>query len=368
MPPTSKPPTITESLAKLDDIMDKFNTHLASQNIKLELVSKSLAASAANLVSITTKTTTLISTITRSGSNDHTTNNFHHPTTTHDTQISPHILCAVKPSTLATDSDAFSPANQPLLVIPRSQPSTANPTHKPLKIQANLNRPSQFAPTAAPHDIVIRDRPTIFSNLLNQPLEPSFQNIATNDIQVTLSHGHNFQGPKTFHPDRQSPPKLVFLQTGHEPPWLPCEQMYKIMSLEDKAHFQAWSIDTSQHILQFSLDGSVFGLLKQGRIREPKEVRPGRGEFHENPTTCICEDTEAKSRSKTLPLKFGNANIDSDEVVTDQDIENELEASDQDEDDDLMDHNFYNHSMRQMWMMILQYLNYLSLKSYSQTR
>ncbi|GJW93419.1 hypothetical protein Tco_0173091 [Tanacetum coccineum] len=73
---------------------------------------------------------------------------------------------------------------------------------------------------------------------------------------------------------------------------------------------------------------------------EPKEIRLGRGEFHENPTTCICEDTEAKSRSKTLPLKFGNANIDSDEVVTDQDIENELEASDQDEDDDLMGSQF----------------------------
>lgn len=27
---------------------------------------------------------------------------------------------------------------------------------------------------------------------------------------------------------------------------------------------------------------------------EPKEIRSGRGEFHENPSTCICEDTQPK--------------------------------------------------------------------------
>ncbi|XP_022769335.1 uncharacterized protein At1g04910-like isoform X3 [Durio zibethinus] len=31
---------------------------------------------------------------------------------------------------------------------------------------------------------------------------------------------------------------------------------------------------------------------------EPKEVRPGRGEFHENPSTCICEDSEAREKAK----------------------------------------------------------------------
>ncbi|GKA01071.1 hypothetical protein Tco_0673736 [Tanacetum coccineum] len=79
---------------------------------------------------------------------------------------------------------------------------------------------------------------------------------------------------------------------------------------------------------------------QRGFMGEPKEVRPGRGEFHENPATCICEDTEAKSRSETLPRKFGKANIDSDEVVADEDIENEPEVSDQDEDDDLMGQQF----------------------------
>ncbi|KAK9129274.1 hypothetical protein Sjap_009761 [Stephania japonica] len=33
---------------------------------------------------------------------------------------------------------------------------------------------------------------------------------------------------------------------------------------------------------------------QKGFMGEPNEVRPGRGEFHENPSTCICEDLEAK--------------------------------------------------------------------------
>jgi len=32
---------------------------------------------------------------------------------------------------------------------------------------------------------------------------------------------------------------------------------------------------------------------------EPNEVRPGRGEFHENPAACICENSEAKMGSST---------------------------------------------------------------------
>ncbi|GJY36876.1 hypothetical protein Tco_0422254 [Tanacetum coccineum] len=48
MPPTSKPSkpsTLEESLVKLVDIMDKFNTHLATQNMKLELASQTLDVS-----------------------------------------------------------------------------------------------------------------------------------------------------------------------------------------------------------------------------------------------------------------------------------------------------------------------------------
>lgn len=39
--------------------------------------------------------------------------------------------------------------------------------------------------------------------------------------------------------------------------------------------------------------------FQRGFMGEPKEVRPGRGEFHENPSACICEDSEAREKAKT---------------------------------------------------------------------
>ncbi|KAE8720687.1 CYCB2 [Hibiscus syriacus] len=38
--------------------------------------------------------------------------------------------------------------------------------------------------------------------------------------------------------------------------------------------------------------------LQRGFMGEPMEVRAGRGEFHENPSTCICEDSEARGKVK----------------------------------------------------------------------
>lgn len=36
---------------------------------------------------------------------------------------------------------------------------------------------------------------------------------------------------------------------------------------------------------------------QRGFLGDPNEARPGRGEFHENPSACICENTEAKLRA-----------------------------------------------------------------------
>ena len=33
-----------------------------------------------------------------------------------------------------------------------------------------------------------------------------------------------------------------------------------------------------------------------GFMGEPNEVKPGRGEFHENPSACICEDSNSNER------------------------------------------------------------------------
>ncbi|XP_062196315.1 O-fucosyltransferase 16-like [Phragmites australis] len=46
---------------------------------------------------------------------------------------------------------------------------------------------------------------------------------------------------------------------------------------------------------------SKVHMFQKGFMGEPKELRPGRGEFHENPSTCICERTDgtvAKSKSQ----------------------------------------------------------------------
>lgn len=37
-----------------------------------------------------------------------------------------------------------------------------------------------------------------------------------------------------------------------------------------------------------------------GFMGEPMEVKPGRGEFHENPTACICADSEMDSGAATI--------------------------------------------------------------------
>ncbi|KAK3195769.1 hypothetical protein Dsin_027079 [Dipteronia sinensis] len=39
-----------------------------------------------------------------------------------------------------------------------------------------------------------------------------------------------------------------------------------------------------------------------GFMGEPNEGKPGRGQFHENPVSCICEDSEAKAREGLTPL------------------------------------------------------------------
>jgi len=113
---------------------------------------------------------------------------------------------------------------------------------------------------------------------------------------------------------------------GHKPTIRPhAKKLYRLFLNRDNTTWEEFSSRVRTH--------------QRGFMGEPKEVRPGRGEFHENPATCICEDTEAKSKLNALPRKFGKNNIDMD-VVADQDIENEPELSEQDEDDDLIGSQF----------------------------
>ncbi|GKE17795.1 GDP-fucose protein O-fucosyltransferase [Tanacetum coccineum] len=73
-----------------------------------------------------------------------------------------------------------------------------------------------------------------------------------------------------------------------------------------------------------------------GFMGEPNEVRPGRGEFHENPTSCICEQPNAKSKTIPLPRKIGNDVSKTDEVGDDEDeyMDDDRESYNQDENED----------------------------------
>ncbi|KAI3757321.1 hypothetical protein L6452_04856 [Arctium lappa] len=61
-----------------------------------------------------------------------------------------------------------------------------------------------------------------------------------------------------------------------------------------------------------------------GFMGEPNEVRPGRGEFHENPTSCICEQT---NKTKPTDRKINTGIFEADEVV-----DPEMYEEDEDED------------------------------------
>ncbi|GJN15509.1 hypothetical protein PR202_gb02430 [Eleusine coracana subsp. coracana] len=44
---------------------------------------------------------------------------------------------------------------------------------------------------------------------------------------------------------------------------------------------------------------SKMRMFEKGFMGDPKELRPGRGEFHENPSTCICERIDGKTVAKS---------------------------------------------------------------------
>ncbi|XP_048444514.1 O-fucosyltransferase 16 [Pyrus x bretschneideri] len=75
---------------------------------------------------------------------------------------------------------------------------------------------------------------------------------------------------------------------------------------------------------------------QRGFMGEPNEVRPGRGGFHENPYTCICEDSQPKAKRDVGPRKYGKSNniTRKDEVEFHaQNMEGDSEWPDTDEDE-----------------------------------
>lgn len=76
-----------------------------------------------------------------------------------------------------------------------------------------------------------------------------------------------------------------------------------------------------------------------GFMGEPHETSLGKGEFHENPSACICEDFTAKAMAELNLRKFGigksSTRADVSATVDDQTNDNEPELLDQEEEDDM---------------------------------
>ncbi|KAF5455672.1 hypothetical protein F2P56_025222 [Juglans regia] len=79
--------------------------------------------------------------------------------------------------------------------------------------------------------------------------------------------------------------------------------------------------------------------FQRGFMGEPNEVRPGRGEFHENPSTCVCEDSDAKVKRDSGPRKYGKGYNPTrkDAVIDDQNVDDEPEWLDMDDVEDQND-------------------------------
>lgn len=80
---------------------------------------------------------------------------------------------------------------------------------------------------------------------------------------------------------------------------------------------------------------------QRGFMGEPNEVRPGRGEFHENPSPCICEDAKPHLKSDSGPRKYGKSDItpkrDEPATVDDHNNDYEPEWPDSEEEEDQVD-------------------------------
>ncbi|XP_058785509.1 O-fucosyltransferase 16-like [Vicia villosa] len=98
--------------------------------------------------------------------------------------------------------------------------------------------------------------------------------------------------------------------------------------------------------LTWDVFASSVRTFQKGFMGEPKELRPGRGGFHENPSTCICEDSVAKAAKNSGPRKFSNKKA-SEVDVDDNDNDDDDNDNDNDDDDqnDLTDKDMFNETM-----------------------
>ncbi|KAJ1411504.1 putative O-fucosyltransferase, plant [Sesbania bispinosa] len=112
---------------------------------------------------------------------------------------------------------------------------------------------------------------------------------------------------------------------GHKPTIRPnAKKLYRLFLSRSKLTWEDFA--SSVHTFQ------------KGFMGEPKEIRPGRGGFHENPSTCICEDSVAKVDKNSGRRKYGNDNAMKKNVSNGGlDVVDEPERPDTDYDEDQSD-------------------------------
>ncbi|CAD6265029.1 unnamed protein product [Miscanthus lutarioriparius] len=81
---------------------------------------------------------------------------------------------------------------------------------------------------------------------------------------------------------------------------------------------------------------SKVHMVQKGFMGEPKELRPGRGEFHENPSTCICERTDGKAvaRAKSQDDQVLNSGADRGKGIGEPAVPNHTDEEVGEPDDD----------------------------------
>lgn len=77
---------------------------------------------------------------------------------------------------------------------------------------------------------------------------------------------------------------------------------------------------------------------------DPKEVRPGRGGFHENPSTCICEHSVASKNIISGPRKFGKDVTKRNVVNGDSNVDNEPDSDDDEDQNDILEMGMFNET------------------------
>ncbi|KAL0913318.1 hypothetical protein M5K25_016769 [Dendrobium thyrsiflorum] len=81
-----------------------------------------------------------------------------------------------------------------------------------------------------------------------------------------------------------------------------------------------YSLCQNRTSLTWDVFASKIRTFQKGFMGEPNEMRPGRGEFHENPSTCICETkSEAGSSAQVqqrVELKDGRDNLSKSDALS----------------------------------------------------